>query len=47
MGEQFKIIEYPLIILFIVSGAIFLVSTSDLRINFSIYRITKLWFIFT
>jgi NADH-ubiquinone oxidoreductase chain 2 len=29
MGEQFKIIEYPLIILFIVSGAIFLVSTSD------------------
>jgi NADH-ubiquinone oxidoreductase chain 2 len=30
MGEQFKIIEYPLILLFIVSGAIFLVSTSDL-----------------
>jgi NADH-ubiquinone oxidoreductase chain 2 len=30
MGEQFKIIEYPLIILFIVTGAIFLVSTSDL-----------------
>ena len=30
MGEQFKIIEYPLIVLFIVSGAIFLVSTSDL-----------------
>jgi len=29
MGEQFKIIEYPLIILFIISGAIFLVSTSD------------------
>ena len=30
MGEQFKIIEYPLILLFIVSGATFLVSTSDL-----------------
>lgn len=29
-GEQFKIIEYPLIILFIINGAIFLVSTSDL-----------------
>lgn len=29
-GEQFKIIEYPLILLFIVSGAIFLISTSDL-----------------
>jgi NADH-ubiquinone oxidoreductase chain 2 len=30
MGEQFKIIEYPLILLFIISGAVFLVSTSDL-----------------
>jgi NADH-ubiquinone oxidoreductase chain 2 len=30
MGEQYKIIEYPLIILFIVIGAIFLVSTSDI-----------------
>ena len=30
MGEQFKIIEYSLIILFIVTGAIFLTSTSDL-----------------
>jgi NADH-ubiquinone oxidoreductase chain 2 len=30
MAEQFKIIEYPLIILFIISGAVFLVSTSDL-----------------
>jgi NADH-ubiquinone oxidoreductase chain 2 len=30
MGEQFTIIEYPLIILFIIIGAIFLVSTSDL-----------------
>ena len=30
LGEQFKIIEYPLILLFIISGAIFLVSTSDL-----------------
>jgi len=30
MGEQFKIIEYPLIILFIITGATFLVSTSDL-----------------
>jgi len=29
-GEQFKIIEYPLILLFIVSGAVFLISTSDL-----------------
>jgi NADH:ubiquinone oxidoreductase subunit 2 (subunit N) len=30
MGEQFKIIEYPLVILFIVTGAIFLISTNDL-----------------
>ncbi len=30
MSEQFKIIEYPLILLFIVTGATFLVSTSDL-----------------
>jgi len=30
MGEQFKIIEYPLILLFIITGAIILVSTSDL-----------------
>ena len=30
MGEQFKIIEYPLILLFIITGAVFLVSTSDL-----------------
>jgi NADH-ubiquinone oxidoreductase chain 2 len=30
MGEQYKIIEYSLIILFVVTGAIFLVSTSDL-----------------
>ncbi len=30
MGEQFKIIEYPLIILFIITGSVFLVSTSDL-----------------
>lgn len=30
MGEQFRILEYPLILLFIVTGSIFLVSTSDL-----------------
>ena len=30
MGQQFMIIEYPLIILFIITGAIFLVSSSDL-----------------
>jgi len=30
MGEQFRILEYPLIITFIVSGALFLMSTSDL-----------------
>ena len=30
MGEQYKIIEYSLIILFIVIGAVFLISTSDL-----------------
>jgi len=29
-GEQFKIIEYPLILLFTVTGAIFLQSSSDL-----------------
>src|SRR6202000_426507 len=30
MGEQFRIIEYPLILLFIITGASFLVSASDL-----------------
>jgi NADH-ubiquinone oxidoreductase chain 2 len=30
MGEQFKIIEYPLILLFIILGAVFLMSTNDL-----------------
>jgi NADH-ubiquinone oxidoreductase chain 2 len=30
MGEQFKIIEYPLILLFIITGAIFLISSSDI-----------------
>jgi NADH-ubiquinone oxidoreductase chain 2 len=30
MGEQFKIIEYPLIILFILTGSVFLMSSSDL-----------------
>ena len=30
MGEQFKIIEYPLIMLFIIIGSVFLVSASDL-----------------
>ncbi len=30
MGEQFKIIEYPLIIIFIITGGVFLISTSDL-----------------
>ena len=30
MGEQFKIIEYPLILLFIITELLFLVSTSDL-----------------
>jgi len=30
MAEQFKIIEYSLIILFIIIGAVFLISTSDL-----------------
>ena len=30
MGEQFNIVEYPLILLFVVSGAIFLMSTNDM-----------------
>lgn len=30
MGEQYKLIEYSLILLFIVTGALFLISTSDL-----------------
>ena len=30
MGEQFKIIEYPLILLFIITGAILLMSANDL-----------------
>ena len=37
MGEQFKIIEYPLIMLFIITGSIFLICTGDLiSIFFSI-----------
>src|SRR5689334_22379984 len=30
MGEHMKIIEYPLILLFVVTGAVFLMSTNDL-----------------
>ena len=30
MGGQFKMIEYPLILLFIITGAVFLVSSSDI-----------------
>jgi len=30
MGEHIKIIEYPLILLFVISGAVFLISTNDL-----------------
>ena len=30
MAEQFKIMEYPLILLFIITGAIFLMSSSDI-----------------
>ena len=30
MGQQFKIIEYPLILLFIITGAAFLISSSDI-----------------
>jgi len=29
-GEQFRIIEYPLIVLFVIIGALFLMSASDL-----------------
>jgi len=30
MGEQYKIIEYPIILLFIITGSVFLISSSDL-----------------
>jgi NADH-ubiquinone oxidoreductase chain 2 len=30
MGQQYKIIEYPLILLFIITGGVFLISSSDL-----------------
>jgi len=30
MGEYMKILEYPLILLFVISGAVFLMSTNDL-----------------
>lgn len=30
MGQQFRIIEYPLILLFIITGGLFLVSTADI-----------------
>nr|ARS43764.1 NADH dehydrogenase subunit 2 [Phlyctis boliviensis] len=29
-GEQYKILEYPLILLFIITGAVFLISSSDI-----------------
>nr|QUB36783.1 NADH dehydrogenase subunit 2 [Ophiostoma piliferum] len=34
VGEHLRIIEYPLILLFIISGAVFLISTSDLISGF-------------
>jgi hypothetical protein len=37
MGEQFKIIEYPLILLFIITGATFLVYTIGLVAIFMVY----------
>ncbi len=40
MGEQFKIIEYPLIILFIITGAVFLFQ-QDSSVYFFKYRVTK------
>ena len=46
MGEHFKIIEYPLILLFIITGAIFLMSTNDLVSIFLAIELTKLWFIY-
>ncbi len=30
MGEQYRIVEYPLILLFIITGSLLLISTSDL-----------------
>lgn len=30
MAQQYKVIEYPLILLFIITGAVFLISSSDL-----------------
>ena len=30
MGQQYKIIEYPLVVLFIITGALFLISSSDI-----------------
>src|SRR5215475_9314853 len=41
-GEQFKLTEYPLIILFIVLGAIFLMSSNDLYIISTIYGNSEL-----
>ena len=40
MGEQFKIIEYPLIILFIITGATFLVSSSDKTVLFLFFFVS-------
>ena len=47
MGEQFKIIEYPLIMLFIITGSVFLIVNKWFSFNIFKYRITKLWIIFT
>jgi NADH-ubiquinone oxidoreductase chain 2 len=30
MAEQYRIIEYPLILVFIITGAVFLISSSDI-----------------
>src|SRR6267142_2282812 len=54
MAEQYKIIEYPLILLFIVTGALFLMSTNDLVSiflsielqSYGLYLLFIRWFIF-
>ena len=47
LSEQFRIIEYPLIILFVITGAIFLMSSNDLVTYSSQTSVTVLFSPFT
>ena len=41
MAEQFTIIEYALIMLFVIIGATFIINICRFRFNIFMYRITE------